>query len=490
MLKKVLIANRGEIACRIIRTLDRMGIASVAVFHHEDRNAPHVQAAGERVQLHSDVPTAAYLDSAQLLAACASTGADAVHPGYGFLSENSEFSAAVSQAGLVFIGPAAETIHLMGDKIRARTFAADHGVPVAPSAVQTGSIEEFERNAAGIGFPLLIKAAAGGGGKGMKIVHSAADLKDSVRVAASEAQRYFSDGRVYAEKLVIEPRHIEVQVLGDGNGKVVHLLERECSIQRRYQKVVEECPAPNMPDELRARILQAATRLACAAKYRNAGTIEFVLGADGEFYFLEMNTRLQVEHPVTEMVLGLDIVEQQVRIASGQALELEQDKLIPVGHAIEVRICAERPEKDFQPATGRVGLLRVPQGQGLRFDGGIREGQIVTSAFDSMLAKLVAHGDTRDQAADRLQAALRDLAILGVSTNIDFLGRVMSNSTFRSGKLHTGFIAQEAAQLLAPQVCVREDVAAVVAALIGDTDFRTSVLDTPEPYASIGSWNN
>lgn len=490
MLNKVLIANRGEIACRIIRTLDRMGIASVAVFHHEDRNAPHVQMAGERVQLQGAVPTAAYLDKAQLLTACATTGADAVHPGYGFLSENAGFSAAVSEASLVFIGPAAETIHLMGDKIRARNFAAEHDVPVAPSAIQTGSLDEFERDAARIGFPLLIKAAAGGGGKGMKIVRSAADLNESVRIASSEAERYFSDGRVYAEKLVIEPRHIEVQVLGDGLGKVVHLFERECSIQRRYQKVVEECPAPNLPAELRARILQSATRLASAAKYRNAGTIEFVLGADSEFYFLEMNTRLQVEHPVTEMVLGLDIVEQQVRIASGEILQMEQDKLVPTGHAIEVRICAERPEKDFQPATGRVGLLRIPQGEGLRFDGGIREGQLITSAFDSMLAKLVAYGATRDEAADRLNAALRDLALLGVPTNIDFLGRVINNPTFRSGKLHTGFIAQEAAALIAPEASAREEAGAIAAALLGDSDFRTSVLETPEPYASIGAWSN
>ncbi|MFM9885747.1 MAG: acetyl/propionyl/methylcrotonyl-CoA carboxylase subunit alpha [Burkholderiales bacterium] len=490
MLKKVLIANRGEIACRIIRTLDKLGIASVAVYHHDDRNAPHLARAGETVQVHGAVPSAAYLDQDQIIAACVSSGADAVHPGYGFLSENAGFAERVAQAGLIFIGPEAQTIRLMGDKIQAREFAVHHGVPVAPSSVQSGSAEDFERHAAAIGFPLLIKAAAGGGGKGMKIVREPNELTESIRVASSEAERYFSDGRVYAEKLVIEPRHIEVQVLGDGHGGVVHLFERECSIQRRYQKVVEECPAPNLSAELRKRICDAAVRLASAAKYRNAGTIEFVLGADGGFYFLEMNTRLQVEHPVTEMVFGVDLVAEQIRIAAGLGISFAQNQLVQNGHAIEVRICAERPDKDFQPATGRIGLLRVPVGEGLRFDGGICQGQPVTAAFDSMLAKLIAHGATRDAAISRLAGALRDLVVLGVPTNTDFLARIMANAVFRAGKLHTGFIAQQASQLALPEPDVHEEASVIVAALLGDARFRLTAFEVPEPYASIGAWQN
>jgi propionyl-CoA carboxylase alpha chain/3-methylcrotonyl-CoA carboxylase alpha subunit/acetyl-CoA/propionyl-CoA carboxylase biotin carboxyl carrier protein len=324
----------------------------------------------------------------------------------------------------------------------------------------------------------------------MKIVRSPRELSESIRVASSEAERYFSDGRVYAEKLVIEPRHIEVQVLGDGHGGVVHLFERECSIQRRYQKVVEETPAPNLSPALRARMLDAAVRLATAAKYRNAGTIEFVLGSDGEFYFLEMNTRLQVEHPVTEMVLGIDLVAEQVRIAAGLGLSLVQEDLVQTGHAIEVRVCAERPEKDFQPATGRVGVLRVPGGDGVRFDGGIREGQLVASAFDSMLAKLVAHGPTRDVAVDRLEAALGELVILGVPTNVDFLGDIMRNAVFRSGKLHTGFIAEQASALAAATLSGGDEAEVVLAALLGDAGFRLTAFGVPEPYASIGDWHN
>ena len=490
MLSKVLVANRGEIACRIMRTLHRMGIASVAVYHHEDRGAPHLALAGQCIELDAAIPTAAYLDQEQLLAACARSGADAIHPGYGFVSENAEFAERVERAGLVFVGPEAQTIRLMGDKIRARDFAASHGVPIAPSAAQTGSIAEFESAAAAIGFPLLIKAAAGGGGKGMKIVRQASEFKENLRVAASEAERYFADGRVYAEKLVIEPRHIEVQVLGDGKGGVLHLLERECSIQRRFQKVVEESPAPNMSAGLRERIIDAAVRLAAAARYRNAGTIEFVLGADGEFYFLEMNTRLQVEHPVTEMVLGVDLVEQQIRIASGLAASFSQPDLVRNGHAIEVRLCAERPERDFQPATGRIGVLRVPEGDGIRFDGGIREGQLVTPAFDSMLAKLVAHGETRAVAIERLSAALDATVILGLATNIDFLGALIRNPVFRSGKLHTGFIAQNAAQLTAPALAAPDEARVVLAALLGDPGFGLAAFGVPEPYASIGSWHN
>jgi propionyl-CoA carboxylase alpha chain/3-methylcrotonyl-CoA carboxylase alpha subunit/acetyl-CoA/propionyl-CoA carboxylase biotin carboxyl carrier protein len=490
MLKKVLIANRGEIACRVIRTLRRLGIESVAVFHHEDRRAPHVRLADHAVQLKGDVPTQSYLDQGQIIAICLEQGVDGIHPGYGFLSENAGFVGKVIEAGIVFIGPDAASMRLMGDKIRSRIFAAEHGVPIAPSAMQDGTLEEFLAKAEAVGFPLLIKASAGGGGKGMKIVRSASELKDQITTAASEAQRYFGDSRVYAERLVELPRHIEVQVLGDGEGNVIHLFERECSLQRRYQKIVEESPAPNLPGELRDRICAAAVRLAKAARYKNAGTIEFILGADGEFYFLEMNTRLQVEHPITEMVVGVDLVEAQLRIAAGEGLPFKQEAISQKGWAIECRINAEEPEKDFRPAIGRIGLLRAPAGEGIRFDSGIVEGQSVTPAFDSMLAKLIAYAPTRAEAAARMAAALGDLALLGVPNNVDYLGRIMVNAEFLSGRLHTGFLPQEAENLATPEPEPDAEIAAILAAAFTDVDFRRLAFEVPEPYASIGFWRN
>ncbi len=490
MLKKVLIANRGEIACRIIRTVRQEGIATVAVYHHADRHAPHVSMADVAVELNATVPTAAYLDQAQIIDVAHRTGADAIHPGYGFLSENASFAERVEASGIVFIGPSAAVIKLMGDKIRAREFAAQQGVPVAPSAVQDGSLEEFAERAARIGFPLLIKAAAGGGGKGMRIVHEAADLADSVRAAAGEAQRYFADGRVYAERYIVRPRHIEVQVLGDGTGKVVHLYERECSIQRRYQKIIEETPAPNLPDQTRQAMCAAALRLSSAARYRNAGTIEFVLAPDGAFYFLEMNTRLQVEHPVTELVLGIDLVREQLRIAAGDGLSFTQDDLHRRGHAIECRICAEEPEQGFRPATGRVGVLRVPEGEHVRFDGGIRQGQPVTPAFDSLLAKLIAWDTTRGAAAEALERALNDLVILGVPTNVDYLSRVVRHPEFLAGRLHTGFLTEYMADLAGAETSPEVTTVVAIAAAMADVDFRRAAFGIPEPHASIGHWRN
>jgi acetyl/propionyl-CoA carboxylase alpha subunit len=489
VLRRVLIANRGEIAWRILRTLRAEGIASVAVYHHEDRAAPHVQQADAAVELQAQVPTAAYLDQAQIIAAAQRTEADAIHPGYGFLSENATFAERVAGAGLTFIGPDAQAMRLMGDKIHARAFAVEQGVPVAPSIIASdaGSVAA---QAAQIGFPLLIKAAAGGGGKGMRIVRSAAELPESLRIAAAEAQRYFGDARVYAERYIERPRHIEVQVLGDAQGNVVHLFERECSLQRRYQKIIEESPAPNLPAELRTAICEAALRLARAAHYRNAGTVEFVLAPDGRFYFLEMNTRLQVEHPVTEYVLGVDLVAEQLRIAAGAPLSMAQRDLQPRGHAIECRICAEEPEHEFRPATGRVGVLRVPERANLRFDGGIRAGQAITPAFDSLLAKLIAYGATREAAAANLAEALRATVLLGVPTNIDYLERVLRHPRFLSGPLHTGFLAEYAQDLMPRELLPGPAAAATLAALLTDPEFRRAALGVPEPYASMGPWHN
>lgn len=490
MLKNVLIANRGEIACRIIRSLRALGIGSTAVHHFADRGAPHVKMAERAIELHAEVPTAAYLDIPQLIDAARRAGADAVHPGYGFLAENAGFAQACEEAGLVFIGPQPEVIRLMGDKIVSREFAQAHGVPVAPSCRQDGSLEEFVAGASAIGFPLLIKAAAGGGGKGMSIVRNAGELAQKATTASSEALRYFADGRVYAERYVERPRHIEVQVFGDGHGKVLHLFERECSVQRRFQKIIEESPAPNLPVALRDRICAAAVTLAAAAKYRNAGTVEFILAPDGEFYFLEMNTRLQVEHPVTESVTGLDLVELQLRLAAGEALTLEQQDIRQQGHAFECRICAEQPEHDFRPATGSVQRLRIPRGDGVRFDGGLVEGQAVTAAFDSMLAKLITTGADRRDSAARMRQALREFVLLGVDHNADYLARIFAHEAFLAGELHTGFVVEHAESLAAAPLSAAERAAVLIAAALGTDEFRQLAFDCPEPHASIGAWRN
>ncbi|MBI4697293.1 MAG: ATP-grasp domain-containing protein [Gammaproteobacteria bacterium] len=490
MLKKILIANRGEIACRIMRTAQRLGIGTVAVHHFADRAAPHVALADEARELHAEVPTAAYLDAEQLIAAAQATGAEGIHPGYGFLSENAGFAAKVEAAGLVFIGPQPGVIELMGDKIRSREFAQAHGVPVAPSIEQEGDLAAFVAGAEAIGFPLLIKAAAGGGGKGMSIVRNAQELAARATIASSEAQRYFADGRIYAERYVERPRHIEVQVLGDGTGTVLHLFERECSIQRRFQKIVEESPAARLAPELREKICSAAVKLASSAKYRNAGTVEFILAPNGEFYFLEMNTRLQVEHPVTEYVTGLDLVEAQLRVAAGETLWLEQADVKLTGHAIECRICAEQPEHDFRPATGTVRKLRIPTGEGVRFDGGIREGQAITAAFDSMLAKLVVHGADRHAATDMIRDALEEFVLLGVDNNSDYLGRIFDHEAFRAGDLHTGFVVEHAAGLAPPPLDATDEAAVLLAAALATEELRRLIDEVPEPHASIGGWRN
>jgi propionyl-CoA carboxylase alpha chain/3-methylcrotonyl-CoA carboxylase alpha subunit/acetyl-CoA/propionyl-CoA carboxylase biotin carboxyl carrier protein len=490
LFRKVLVANRGEIACRVLRTLQRLGIASVAVYHSEDRNAPHAAFADEAVALVGPVPSGAYLDRDQIIAACRATGAEAIHPGYGFLSENADFAEAVEAAGLAFIGPGPDVIRLMGDKIRSREFAAAHGVPVAPSVTEDEAGDAFLARAVAIGFPLLIKASAGGGGKGMKIVRTEAELAENAALARSEAGRYFGDPRIFAERLVEEPRHIEVQVMGDGQGTVLHFYERECSLQRRYQKIVEEAPAPNLPSALRGEICDAAVRLAVAARYRNAGTVEFILGADGLFYFLEMNTRLQVEHPVTELVTGIDLVEEQIRIAAGHGLSRRQDQIAVNGSAIECRICAEEPDRDFRPATGRIDLLDLPSGDGIRFDGGITARQAVTPAFDSMLAKVIAHGAARAEAVERLERALAETALLGVPTNLDYLLRIVRHPAFRAGRLHTGFLGQYAADLAPPAAGSPTALAALLAAALGDKGFRDLAFGIPEPHASIGLWRN
>jgi propionyl-CoA carboxylase alpha chain/3-methylcrotonyl-CoA carboxylase alpha subunit/acetyl-CoA/propionyl-CoA carboxylase biotin carboxyl carrier protein len=488
--RRVLIANRGEIARRIERTLHELGIAAIAVYHAVEAGAPHVHGADEAVELRGETPVAAHLDIDQIVEAALRTGAEAIHPGYGFLSENARFAAALKEAGLVFIGPEAETIRLMGDKISARDFARAQGVPVAPSVTPTGDLETFRAEAEAIGFPLLIKAAAGGGGKGMSIVRSPSELGEAARIAISEAQRYFRDGRIYAETYVERPRHIEVQIAGDGEGGAIHLYERECSVQRRFQKIVEEAPAANLSPTLRNDICDAAVRLAAAARYRNLGTVEFILAPDGRFFFLEMNTRLQVEHPVTEMVTGLDLVRMQLEIAAGFDLNLRQSEVRVDGHAIECRICAENAERDFLPETGVVRLLDVPSRPWLRFENALGEGQKVTADFDPMLAKLVAHGRSRDESINRSIAALEELTLLGVRTNIDYLARVLDHPAFRASELHTGFVKEHASTLAPGELTPEARQVVLIAAALGFREFCELAYGAPEPYASIGPWRN
>jgi len=489
MFDSVLVANRGEIACRVIRTAKRLGMRTVALYCHEDRKARHVAMADEAVEIEGATPSAAYLDIGSIVAIAQDRKVAAVHPGYGFLSENAGFAAAVEAAGLVFVGPSPAAIDLMGDKVRSRDFAASAGVPVSRAVTHEGDLGSFVEQASELGFPLLVKASAGGGGKGMSIVRSRAELEARAGIAISEAERYFGSGRIYAERYIERPRHIEVQVFGDGDGGAIHLGERECSIQRRFQKVVEESPAANIDAELRERICAAAVDLARRSGYRNAGTVEFILAPSGEFFFLEMNTRLQVEHPVTEMVTGLDLVELQFRIAAGQGIGLSQAEVSSAGHAIEVRLCAEEPENNFAPAIGKVSLLVEPPVELARFDTGLSQGQVVTPSFDSMLAKIIVHGNSRDQAIERLRQAIDATAILGVETNLDFLGRVVGHPAFGEGALHTGFLTEHA-DSLAPETRPFEVAAAAVVAAFGIAEFRASAADRPDVYGRIGGWRN
>ena len=485
--KKILIANRGEIAVRIIRTLRALEIPSVVIFHSIDADSAACREADERVEVIGDSPVAAYLDIDAVVAACRATGADAVHPGYGFLAENPAFADALSAAGIAFIGPGPEAMALMGDKVRARREVARLGFPITPSADEEDDPASFAERAAAVGFPLLIKAAAGGGGRGMRIVTEVGGLADQIATARREAERYFGDGRLYVERYIERPRHIEVQVLADSQGHVVHLWERECSVQRRFQKIVEESPAPGLNDTQREKICETAVGIARAIGYVNAGTVEFLLGPDGTFSFMEMNTRLQVEHPVTEAITGLDLVGEQIRIAAGEALGYDQGAIVRNGHAIECRIYAEEPERDFAPAVGKVLRLRPPAGPGVRFDGGVIEGQAVTPAFDPMLAKVIVHAADRSQALHRARAALRDLVLLGVSTNVAFLERLLGHPAFAAGETHTGFLAEHREVLQAPPPEPEQLAAlAAAAALIA----RDPAPETPQPYAAMGAWRN
>ena len=485
----VLVANRGEIAVRILRTVKALGLEGAIVHHAVDAGSPGVAMADRVAEIGGATPVAAYLDCEQIIAAALALGARAIHPGYGFLSENAGFARKVAEAGLVFVGPTPEAIDLMGDKVRARAFVEKHGFPVAPSAIEDDDPKTFQKRALSVGFPLLIKPAAGGGGKGMRIVRDPASLGEEIARARSEGQRYFGDGRLYVERFVENPRHIEVQVLGDAHGNVVHLFERECSVQRRFQKIIEEAPSPALKASERAKICETARGIAAAAGYRNAGTVEFIYG-QGQFYFLEMNTRLQVEHPVTEMITGLDLVAEQLRVAAGEKLSFAQPDIKTSGHAIELRIYAESPARGFAPTTGRVLKLRAPSGGGVRFDSGIVEGQHVSAAFDPMLAKLIVHGPDREAARTHALAALRQLAVLGCETNACFLQRVVSHPTFAAGEVHTGFLDAHAEIAAEPQPTPETIVKLLAVAALTLRPIRDAADAVPDVHAAIGEWRN
>ncbi|HEY8370713.1 MAG TPA: biotin carboxylase N-terminal domain-containing protein [Thermodesulfobacteriota bacterium] len=437
-MRRVLVANRGEIAVRVIRACRLLGLESVAVYAEADREAPHVALADRAVPLAGSTAVAPYLTIATLLEAARVSGADAVHPGYGFLAERADFAAAVEAAGLVFVGPTAETMAALGDKVAARRLAARVGVPVLPGVELAEGAEPAA--AAGLDYPLVVKASAGGGGRGLRVVERPADLVPALEGARREALAAFGDGTVYLERWLPRARHVEVQVLGDGRGGLVHLGERECSIQRRHQKLLEESPSPAVTPALRRQLTEAALALARAVGYRSAGTVEFLLDEAGRFYFLEVNTRLQVEHPVTEWVTGLDLVALQLRLAAGEALPLAQRDVTLAGHALECRLVAEDPASGFRPATGRVHVLEWPTGPGVRVDAGIAPGSVVGSDYDSLLAKLSTWGETREAARRRMLEALRATTLLGVATVRDLHLALLEDPAFVAGDTHIRFL--------------------------------------------------
>ncbi len=495
MVTKVLIANRGEVAVRIARACRELGVTSVAVYSEADAGARHVRAADEAVCIGPAPSRDSYLSSAALIDAARQTGADAVHPGYGFLAENHAFAAECVAAGLIFVGPPPEVIRQMGSKIEARRAMAAAGVPVVPGEVPSDQSDAGVRRAIdAIGYPALVKASAGGGGKGMRLVRTAAEAAAAIASARREATAAFGDGALYVERLIEQPHHVEVQIMGDHHGGVVHLFERECSVQRRHQKVIEESPSPVVTPDLRRRITSAALSGARAVNYRNAGTMEFLVDADAAatdapFYFLEMNTRLQVEHPVTEAVAGVDLVRAQLLIAAGGRLPWTQDELLQRGHAIEARVYAEDPAHDFLPQAGAVRLYREPQAPGVRVDSGVAEGDTIGVHYDPLMAKVIAHAETRDLARARLAAALRDFPILGVRTNIPFLLRVLEHPRFVAGTIDTGFLDRDEGPIHQPDSSIPALVSAAVDAHFAGGGERAGTSGAPVATGLSSAWD-
>ena len=467
-IKKILIANRGEIACRIIRSCRELRIGAVAVYSEADTNALHVRMADEAYCLGEAASASSYLNAEKIIRAARLSKADAIHPGYGFLSENPEFARQVAAAGIIFIGPAPEAMEAMGGKISARKIAIEAGVPVVPGTTEPlTSADEALAAAQTFGYPVMLKAAAGGGGKGMRLVSDASEMPRALETARSEALSSFGDDAVYLEKAIVRPRHIEIQIFSDSQGSHVYLGERECSIQRRHQKVIEEAPSPINSDNLRMQMGECAVKVARAVNYVGAGTVEFLVSdVDRSFYFLEMNTRLQVEHPVTELVTGIDLVREQISVAAGNKLSFQQNDVEIKGHAIECRIYAEDPENNFLPSPGRISRLRVPTGPGIRDDGGVYEGYEVSIHYDPMISKFATYGRTRTEAIERMRRALREYEVGGIKTTLPFFREVMDDPEFVEGKLDTGFIERFMTRREnEPPLEIQKDMAIIAAAL-------------------------
>tara|TARA_B100000686_G_scaffold41931_2_gene43742 strand:+ start:3002 stop:4477 length:1476 start_codon:yes stop_codon:yes gene_type:complete len=487
MIRKILVANRGEIACRIIKACKEMQISSVAVYSEVDSDSPHVLMADEAVSIGPANPSESYLNFDKIVEAAKKTNSDAIHPGYGFLSENGDFAEYVASSGIIFIGPDPDTIKSMGDKAESKKMMADAGVPTIPGSEGelSGNIDATARD---IGYPLMVKAAAGGGGKGMRVVYNPDDLDSAIEAASTEARNSFGNDTLIIEKYLDEPRHIEVQILGDKHGNVVHLFERECSIQRRHQKIIEESPSPAINNKLRKMMGEAALKAAEAVNYSNAGTVEF-LYQDGEFYFLEMNTRLQVEHGVTEMVCGIDIVKWQIRVANGESLDFQQKDIKQRGHSIECRIYAEDPSRDFLPTPGFIRKLVLPEGPGIRNDIGVSEGQEVSSAYDPLLAKLVVWDSCRNSAINRMEHALSDFVIMGLVTNQPFLKDIMNNASYRKASFTTKFVDEEFSEW---SLDIQSPVAIAAAMLASSSSTQKTTTETSRdpysPWSSKGGW--
>jgi len=492
-MKKILIANRGEIAVRVVRACRDLGIPSAVVFSDADRASLHVLEADEAVRVGPAPALESYLNIDAVIQAARDVGADAVHPGYGFLAENWRFARRCEEEGLMFIGPTSAALELVADKIRSRETMLAQNVPIIPGMLSSGAdMDEYRSKASEMGYPVLVKASAGGGGKGMQVVREESALEAAIEASSRVAASAFGDDTVYIEKLIERPRHVEFQVLADTHGNCVHLFERECSIQRRHQKIVEESPSPALNPELRATMGDTAVRAAKACGYTNAGTVEFLLDEDGSFYFLEVNARIQVEHPVTEMVTGVDLVRQQILIASGEKLEFGQDDLSQTGHAIECRIYAEDPKNNFLPSSGRITLFREPQGPGIRHDCGIYEGWEVPVHYDPILSKLIVHAEDRDAARSRMKRALSDMSILGIATCLEYLWAIIDNDAYAAGETYTDFIEKRMSDWVSGAESEETEELALIASaltLATESAARTGARErVPTPWDILGGW--
>ncbi len=489
-IKKLLVANRGEIALRIMRSVRELGIQTVAVFSEADRNALHVRFADEAVCIGPPPSAQSYLVMDKIIQAALRTRSDAIHPGYGFLSENEDFAAKVREAGLIFIGPSPESIELMGSKLAAKAAVAKFNVPLVPGTSEPISdIKAAKKISKEIGYPILIKASAGGGGKGMRVVETEADFENQMERAVSEATSAFGDGSVFIEKYVTQPRHIEFQIFGDQHGNVVHLFERECSIQRRHQKVIEEAPSSILTPALRKQMGEAAVNVAKAAKYYNAGTVEFIVDENKNFYFLEMNTRLQVEHPVTELITGLDLVKLQIKIAEGEKLPFKQEDLTLRGHAIEVRVYAEDPANNFLPDIGTLKTYKRPQGHGIRVDDGFEQGMTVPFYYDPMIAKMICHDETRERAIEKTIRAIDEYEITGLETTLGFCRFVMTHEAFRSGNFDTKFVEKYFTPEVLKSIPVEEEeILVTLLAVQGKEEKKSSTSGTHGETVNVSKW--